>query len=239
MECDRILISFVAFWTLYNPWTVLVSLYPHTRRAYQRAIHHFLVYLARKEIHPLEVKAREATQKRFRRGAVTLNLQLQREASAASVRVNADQLAAAIAAARPFLEPGVVEPARLDGLLALRGVMELEDSEDDDDQAALGEALLESLTTALDQLAAARRAEGEALAPLVDRKMTLPGVRLFGSISLLKATVITDPRSMSLAPETGLVDTTSGRSSVVKLKVKSVPRGLPPASSAVSETVTV
>jgi site-specific recombinase XerD len=32
---------------------------PHTRRAYQRALHHFLAYLDRKEIHPLEVKARE------------------------------------------------------------------------------------------------------------------------------------------------------------------------------------
>jgi hypothetical protein len=33
---------------------------PHTRRAYQRAIRHFLAYLDRKDIHPLDVKAREA-----------------------------------------------------------------------------------------------------------------------------------------------------------------------------------
>lgn len=117
----------------------------------------------------VEAKARDAAKKRFTRGSINLSLQVQRETSTGRVRVNAEQLSAYIAAAAPFVRPGVAEAPRLDGLLALRGVIELDDiSEDDDERAATEAAIVESFITGLAALDAARREEGAALAPVLE-----------------------------------------------------------------------
>jgi uncharacterized protein (TIGR00255 family) len=116
----------------------------------------------------LEPAVREAVQKRFRRGAVTAGLQLQRDAAGAGPRVNFAQLDALIAAVRPLISEGVVAPPRLDGLLALRGMIEADDHADADEEEALRADVLRSLGAALDGLAAARRAEGAALAAVLE-----------------------------------------------------------------------
>jgi uncharacterized protein (TIGR00255 family) len=117
----------------------------------------------------IEARARDAAQKRFKRGSLTASLQLQRETAKAAARVNADQLAAVIAASRRFIEEGVVEPARLDGLLALRGVLEVDEgpAEDEAEAAALQDALVASLEASLDALDVSRREEGAALAGIL------------------------------------------------------------------------
>lgn len=117
----------------------------------------------------VEAKARDAAKKRFTRGSINLSLQVQRETSNSRVRINSEQLAAYIAAAAPFVQLGVAEAPRLDGLLGLRGVIELDDvAEDDDERAATEAAIVESFAAGLDALDAARREEGAALAPVLE-----------------------------------------------------------------------
>lgn len=113
----------------------------------------------------LEPKAREAVQARFARGSVSATLQTKRETETARLRVNTSLAAQYAAAARALVRRGLADPMRADGLLDLRGVIEADAGVDDSD--ALDAVLLEGFTAAMDALAAARREEGAALAPVL------------------------------------------------------------------------
>jgi uncharacterized protein (TIGR00255 family) len=135
----------------------------------------------------LERAAREGAQSRFQRGQVTIGVQAKRTESAAAVKVNIDQLERYLAAGAPYVATGMALAPRLDGLLALRGVIEAADAlEDPDAQAQLEAAMAASSAVALDGLLAARREEGSALhgvlegqvdriAQLVDQAQGLAG----------------------------------------------------------------
>jgi uncharacterized protein (TIGR00255 family) len=144
----------------------------------------------------IEQRAREAAQKRFKRGSLTVSLQLQRETTGATAQVNVDQLAAVIAASRGFIEKGVVEPARLDGLLALKGVMEAEEAtaEDEAETAAFQDAVLKSLDQAFAALDVSRREEGAALGKiLADAVTRIDELRsAAGSLAALQPEAIRD-----------------------------------------------
>ncbi|MET0272166.1 MAG: YicC/YloC family endoribonuclease [Phenylobacterium sp.] len=112
----------------------------------------------------LERAAREGAQARFQRGQLTVGVQAKRAEGAGAVRLNLDQLERYLAAGEPYVATGRVQPPTLDGLLALKGVIEAADGVDDPDaQAALEAAMAGSIGLALDGLAAARREEGAAL----------------------------------------------------------------------------
>jgi uncharacterized protein (TIGR00255 family) len=112
----------------------------------------------------LERAARDGAQSRFQRGQVTLGVQAKRTETAAAVKVNIDQLERYLAAGAPYVATGMALAPRLDGLLALRGVIEAADAlEDPDAQAQLEAAMAASIAVALDALLAARREEGSAL----------------------------------------------------------------------------
>ncbi len=120
----------------------------------------------------LEAVTRGAVPERFTRGSVTVALQLARRDDAGEVRVNHALLARLIDLHREL--DGKVDPAppRLEGLLAVRGVLESgEAAEDAEAQAAHDAALNESLFKALDGLAAARRGEGERLRQVLGRHL--------------------------------------------------------------------
>ena len=128
----------------------------------------------------LERAAREGAQSRFQRGQVTVGVQAKRSEGAGSVRVNVAQLERFLEIGSPFVTGGRVAPPRLDGLLALRGVIEADDAGlDPDAQAELEAAMAASIGVALDGLLAARRQEGAALLPVlsgqVDRIGELSG----------------------------------------------------------------
>jgi uncharacterized protein (TIGR00255 family) len=128
----------------------------------------------------LERIAREAAQARFQRGQLTVGLQARRSEAAQAVQVNVEQLERYLAAGAPYVATGMVAPPRLDGLLALRGVIEAADAaQDPDAQAELEAAMAASIGAALDALLEARRAEGAALfgvlSGLVDRIAELVG----------------------------------------------------------------
>ena len=112
----------------------------------------------------LERAAREGAQSRFQRGQLTLGLQAKRAEGAGAVRINYDQLDRYLAACEPYVSEGRAEPPRIEGLLALRGVVEAEDAGlEPEALAELEAAMAASIGAALDGLAAARREEGRAL----------------------------------------------------------------------------
>jgi uncharacterized protein (TIGR00255 family) len=128
----------------------------------------------------LERSARELAQARFQRGQLTLGVQARRSEGAASVRLNLDQLERYLAAGAPYLAQGRAAAPSLDGLLALKGVIETEDAvEDPATRAGLEGSITVSIGAALDELLAARREEGRALdgvlAGFLDRIEALVG----------------------------------------------------------------
>lgn len=116
----------------------------------------------------LERISREQAQARFQRGQVTIGVQAKRIEGANAVRLNLEQLERYLAAGAPYLSAGKAGPPSLDGLLALKGVIETEDAvEDPDARAELEAAMAISIGAALDGLLAARREEGAALEGLL------------------------------------------------------------------------
>jgi uncharacterized protein (TIGR00255 family) len=122
----------------------------------------------------LDRAAREAAQSRFQRGQVTVGLQARRAAGAAAVRLNQEVLDRYLALGVELVAQGRAAPPSVDGLLALKGVLEAPDADEDPEtQAALQTAATASIAEAMDALAAARLEEGAALSGvltgLVDR----------------------------------------------------------------------
>jgi uncharacterized protein (TIGR00255 family) len=112
----------------------------------------------------LERAAREGAQGRFQRGQLTVGLQAKKTESAGQVRINVEQLERYLAAAEPYVQAGRVAPPSIEGLMALRGVLEADDTAvDPEAQAALEAAMAVSIGMALEALAGARREEGAAL----------------------------------------------------------------------------
>jgi uncharacterized protein (TIGR00255 family) len=114
----------------------------------------------------LEPQLRALLVQRFRRGNFSATLGVIRTAPVA-VRVNREILAQLVALMNELAGKVEAVPPRLDGLLALRGVVETVEDEDD---ALIEErrlAVLAGWATALDELATARVGEGGRLAGLL------------------------------------------------------------------------
>ena len=127
----------------------------------------------------LEPAVRDATAKRITRGSVSINLRAERETGEAQVRLNETALAAAIKATERIRQITGGEPPRAEGLLALKGVLELiENPEDETATARLHEAMLKSFTEALDGMVAARDAEGRRLKTALDAQVLSCVIRL-------------------------------------------------------------
>ena len=115
----------------------------------------------------LEQPARASIAARLRRGNISATLQAGRLQSEGAVQINRaalERYLGLVAELQPSL-PDCVAPASLDGLLALKGVVELAELQDDDAvREARDGAMLASLELALGGLAAARAEEGARLA---------------------------------------------------------------------------
>jgi uncharacterized protein (TIGR00255 family) len=122
----------------------------------------------------MERIAREAAQGRFQRGQVSVSLQARRAAAIGAAKVNRELLQRYVDLAAELTKSGRAAPATADGLLTLRGVVEIgEEDETPEARAAVEAAMAASLVEALDALKASRQAEGvslgKVLAGLVDR----------------------------------------------------------------------
>jgi uncharacterized protein (TIGR00255 family) len=112
----------------------------------------------------LETQARSLCQERLARGNCAVTLGVKREGGQTEIRLNEAALAQALAVAKRAQEITGGKAARLDTLLGMRGVVETaEPEETEEQQAALTHALMAGLAAALDQLVAARTAEGARL----------------------------------------------------------------------------
>lgn len=116
----------------------------------------------------LEQPAKQAFQKRFSRGQFYAALNLTRQGTEAAPTVNEALLGNVAALAKRLEEEFGLMPARADGLLALRGVLEFADPlASEEEAAAFDAAILAILDEALGGLEMARLEEGAALGRLL------------------------------------------------------------------------
>ena len=119
----------------------------------------------------LDPAVRNAVSARLRRGNVTVGLRLSQAPEAAGMRVNRAWLDELIALAAEYRGQDDIAPPRLDGMLALRGVIETAESADDSEAAQDDGALLATLDVAIAELVRERQAEGAALAATLTERI--------------------------------------------------------------------
>ena len=121
----------------------------------------------------LEPDLRKLLAKYVSRGNVQASLNLKQEDAAGELVINETALEAVVVAARRLVETTGATPPSADGLLALRGILEQSVVEEDDTIIKARNAeILNSLETALRDLAAMRRREGEQLALVLNAQFS-------------------------------------------------------------------
>jgi uncharacterized protein (TIGR00255 family) len=118
----------------------------------------------------LEPAVRRLAAERFLRGALQISLSMETSESARGLMIDAAALASAVRIAREVAAETGLPPARVDGLMALKGVIVADDTVSALDPVVRGgrdAAILESLGLAFDKLARERAREGAKLAGLL------------------------------------------------------------------------
>jgi uncharacterized protein (TIGR00255 family) len=119
----------------------------------------------------LEIQARALIAIAIARGACQATLSAAPVASTPTVRINQELLAALLEAIGSF-PATTVQPASFDGLLNIRGVIEIVDSsENEAAQSAASAGVLATLEDALAALLAMRRQEGAALLRVIEDRL--------------------------------------------------------------------
>jgi uncharacterized protein (TIGR00255 family) len=117
-------------------------------------------------------EARGQILKALTRGQGQLNLSLSKASAAPKLRVNQDVLQSLLSAIGGLTLPDNVKPASLDGLLSVRGVVELDDDAADPSQdEGLVAALRAGIGTLIGSLKTARLKEGQALAVVLGQQL--------------------------------------------------------------------
>ena len=121
----------------------------------------------------LELGARKLASERFKRGAIQIGLTVATDEETRGFRVDPVALADAVKIAKRVAEETGLRPARVDGLLALKGVVVQEETADLDDEARMARdaAMLESIADAFDLLVRARGAEGTKLEAILIKEI--------------------------------------------------------------------
>jgi uncharacterized protein (TIGR00255 family) len=121
----------------------------------------------------LEVGARTLAAERFKRGSLQVVLTVAADEGTRGFRVDAAALADAVRIAKRVAEETGLAPARVDGLLALKGVVVQEENAALNDEARMARdaVLLASLADAFDLLVGARGAEGAKLEAILLRQI--------------------------------------------------------------------
>ena len=113
----------------------------------------------------LERAAREAAQSRFQRGQINITVQGRRASAARTARINLEALESYLALGEDLVAAGRAALPSVDGLLALPGVLETADQDEDAaERAELEKAMAASIAKALDGLKHSRQSEGAAIA---------------------------------------------------------------------------
>ncbi len=117
----------------------------------------------------IEAAARMLANERFRRGNLQATLTLEPQEGGRGLKIDAVALAAAVKIAQEIAAETDLQPARVDGLLALKGVIVQDEAQAPDpaERADREAAIVESLAAALDSLRRARRSEGTKLSSVL------------------------------------------------------------------------
>ena len=120
----------------------------------------------------IEPKLREEMGRHLKRGNVQAALTLDRERAASTVRVNEQALATVVDAMRKLGERIELMPPRPEGVLALKGVLETAEVEDDNaDQEEMEKRLVASFGEAAARLVRARDEEGAKLQSILEQQV--------------------------------------------------------------------
>jgi uncharacterized protein (TIGR00255 family) len=137
----------------------------------------------------IEVAVRTRAAETLARGSVQAILTVERSGAGPTVKINTPILDAILTAVRQFGPKIEAAPPSLDGLLALKGVIEISEAEENEDERRSAEtAVTAGFGSVVAALAAMRRGEGAALgrvltarldeiAALVERAEQAPGRR--------------------------------------------------------------
>ena len=120
----------------------------------------------------IETGARNMVSEQLTRGNVSVSLTLQKPPSRQEVLIKSEVLNQILQISKKLSEDHNVSPPSVDGLLAIRGVLEVRDEEENDQQLKNIEiAIFEGLSKGLDELVKNRYAEGERLVVSIGRHL--------------------------------------------------------------------
>jgi uncharacterized protein (TIGR00255 family) len=120
----------------------------------------------------IEPGARARIAQKLHRGTIQAGFAAQRETTTPEIRVNQDLLRKLIAAVADIPLPPMISPATLDGLLSVRGVVEISEAAENETEILEARArALELLDEALQSLVAMRQSEGAALATVLAARL--------------------------------------------------------------------
>lgn len=112
----------------------------------------------------VEAPVRAAAAKQLARGNVSATLEVKRSGATASVKINEDVLNAVVAAIGQVGKKVKADPPSLDGILNIKGVVEIADAEENPaEKTAAERAAIAGFEQALKDLVSMRRKEGDAL----------------------------------------------------------------------------
>jgi uncharacterized protein (TIGR00255 family) len=121
----------------------------------------------------VELPARSRANAALARGTVYANLTVERKGAAPAVKINEPVLAAVIGALKRLEGKVAAAPPSLDGILSLKGVMEVGDTDERaEDRLAAETTIVAGFADTLAALVANRREEGAALGQLLGARLT-------------------------------------------------------------------
>src|SRR5436305_2871166 len=120
----------------------------------------------------IEPQARGRAAEALARGTVYANLTVKREGVAPSVRINEPVLTAVLATIDDIAQRVDAAPPTLDGILSLKGVIEVSEADESEDERRAAEAaILAGFNAAVAGLLDMRRREGDALRSVLDARL--------------------------------------------------------------------
>jgi len=120
----------------------------------------------------IEVPARAYAAEKLSRGTVYANLAVERKGVQPTAKINEPVLGAILSTLKNLSGKVEAAPATLDGILSLKGVIEItEDDEREEDHRAAETAIIGAFGQALSELVTMRRAEGETIGRLLNKRL--------------------------------------------------------------------
>ncbi|MBV8792188.1 MAG: YicC family protein [Pseudolabrys sp.] len=120
----------------------------------------------------VETPARAKAAETLTRGTVYATLTIERQGVAPAVTVNEQVLEAVLGAAQQLAVRLKAPPPSVEGILGLKGVIEVSDNvEREDDHRAAETAIIAGFAKAIDDLLAARKEEGVALGHILSKRL--------------------------------------------------------------------